>query len=440
MNNNTSSNHFVGTLNYIAPELYNKKIPPYSQSSDIFALGCVFYEIYTLEKLYAGSKDEIKNKILDDSNEISFERNNLARNVQIESMILKMIYRNPINRISLEEIEDRIQKIKNDSHIISIPNPNSSTTYDFASHSQYPNLIVVFYLHDGYIKEKTFKNICEMNQEEFNAFWLNTFIDIMFPIVGQDDPSFPREDLIVLKNNQDKYLDNLQKLIRLVKKIPHYKDSKISNRVCIFLATLGLSYLEDEEDDSSNNNYNSRSISAIQLTSRKVPIFQRGGLHSSEWIFLDNVEIPNCPPQVHSLYYERPNEGNRLLSVNGKPSYTHPSGMTQGSEGLNYLFLEKIKYGDWWCNTQEGLKYVPVYQRKGKYSSKFVFIENAPIKGEYKDIIQDLYYARSNEGNELLSVNGKPSFCHLDGREVKGASKIPKEYLNKISQCGWWKK
>lgn len=69
INNQAKDQKPVGTLNYIAPELWTANPPPYSFKSDIFALGCLFYEIYTLRILFNGENVEISKDVEKDKNE-----------------------------------------------------------------------------------------------------------------------------------------------------------------------------------------------------------------------------------------------------------------------------------------------------------------------------------------------------------------------------------
>jgi NIMA (never in mitosis gene a)-related kinase len=43
----------VGTPYYMSPEMYENK--PYTHKSDIWALGCILYELCTLKRAFEGS-------------------------------------------------------------------------------------------------------------------------------------------------------------------------------------------------------------------------------------------------------------------------------------------------------------------------------------------------------------------------------------------------
>lgn len=82
-----------------------------------------------------------------------------------------------------------------------------------------------------------------------------------------------------------------------------------------------------------------------------VPVFQRGGHHPSKWINVGQAKIPKqYAVVVRSLYYERKEEGNRLLSVCGVPDYYHPHGIAKGAGGLPSDFLNSIDQCGWWGN------------------------------------------------------------------------------------------
>ncbi len=47
------ANTMVGTPYYMSPEMYENK--PYTTKSDIWALGCILYELCTLKRAFEGS-------------------------------------------------------------------------------------------------------------------------------------------------------------------------------------------------------------------------------------------------------------------------------------------------------------------------------------------------------------------------------------------------
>lgn len=102
----TSDNILAGTKCYMAPELLTSHPPEYSTKSDIFALGCVLYELYCLDLLYPSKPNEL---IIDPNYSPDF----LIRKQRIkliEELIMKMIEKDPFKRISIFEIENKINK------------------------------------------------------------------------------------------------------------------------------------------------------------------------------------------------------------------------------------------------------------------------------------------------------------------------------------------
>lgn len=107
----SKENELLGSVNYIAPELWMNKPPLYSTSSDIFALGCILYEIYTLHIAFMGEKiEEIKKKIIY-STSLQFNRQDSNRNYKIEILINNMLKKNISERANLIYIEKVLDSI-----------------------------------------------------------------------------------------------------------------------------------------------------------------------------------------------------------------------------------------------------------------------------------------------------------------------------------------
>lgn len=101
-----SDNILAGTKCYMAPELLTSHPPAYSTKSDIFALGCILYELYCLNLLYPYKPKEL---IFDQN----YSPNFLIRKQRIkiiEELIMKMIEKDPFKRINIFEINNRINK------------------------------------------------------------------------------------------------------------------------------------------------------------------------------------------------------------------------------------------------------------------------------------------------------------------------------------------
>lgn len=180
-----------GTVSYMAPELFNKKPPPYSCCSDIYSLGCIIYEIYTLRMLHKNkNQNEIINEILS-KNEIDYRRKSGERNLDIEKLISMMLEKDVNKRIKLNEIEEEIDNlsselifpsrslpsIQNNSSSTSLPFSTITTTSELASASSYDScLAIMFYLKDRWIKGKTLKEIVKMNSSEFELYWKDEYM------------------------------------------------------------------------------------------------------------------------------------------------------------------------------------------------------------------------------------------------------------------------
>lgn len=55
--NDNKANTIIGTCNYLAPELCNGK--SYNTKSDIWALGCILYELCAMEKMFTGTVSNV---------------------------------------------------------------------------------------------------------------------------------------------------------------------------------------------------------------------------------------------------------------------------------------------------------------------------------------------------------------------------------------------
>jgi serine/threonine protein kinase len=68
--NSLTSSRYPGTANYMSPEIIKQK-RDYTNKIDVWALGCVLYELITLQKLFDGTNEfDIKMKIM--SGELNF--------------------------------------------------------------------------------------------------------------------------------------------------------------------------------------------------------------------------------------------------------------------------------------------------------------------------------------------------------------------------------
>lgn len=137
---------------YIAPEL---KIDDtlYTTDSDIYNLGCTIYKIYTFYDAY----DDLNRN----NKKLQFKRVNGGYKIpRIEYLINRMLENDPLKRIKIDEIESEVIQMKE----LAISNI-------YTSGSSYRNITVEFYLDNGNINGKNFKEICEMSKDQFKAFW-----------------------------------------------------------------------------------------------------------------------------------------------------------------------------------------------------------------------------------------------------------------------------
>lgn len=93
---------FVGTPYYLSPELLMNQ--PYGRESDVWALGCIFYEVTTLEHPFeAANFPSLAHKILnDDPPLITTTRPDC--DVEMDALMLWMLTKEPSRRASLAEL------------------------------------------------------------------------------------------------------------------------------------------------------------------------------------------------------------------------------------------------------------------------------------------------------------------------------------------------
>ena len=102
------SEHAVGTPLYMAPEVWTSK--QYSKAADVWAIGIILHEIATLKHpFHSMTKEELKRRVC--TEQLSKQKNSLLSE-ELESLIHKMLSKDPAQRPSLEEIilEDNFQK------------------------------------------------------------------------------------------------------------------------------------------------------------------------------------------------------------------------------------------------------------------------------------------------------------------------------------------
>lgn len=133
----------LGTKNFMAPELYRYEPPYYSYKSDVYALGCIFYEMYNLKIVHEGFDETIKNKIM--SNEpLFFERPEKIE--RLENLINRMTEFCYDKRIGLFEVENELNIIRNENisthfcrspTVSPIPSPPSPSSPSYSPTNKY---------------------------------------------------------------------------------------------------------------------------------------------------------------------------------------------------------------------------------------------------------------------------------------------------------------
>lgn len=423
----SSDNELVGSPNYIAPEIYENELnPPYSFASDIFSLGCIFYEIYTLKMLYKGNNiEEIKNEILKNK-EIYFERNNLKRDSSVENLIKRMLEKNPNDRIEMSEIEIRLDIIEKDMKMNSGP-----IVKEVKSESDSFSKAIGFFIQNKHFGFYTLKKICEMSIEEFKSYWSDDYAVRMFP----------NKDVYELFDQRDKYSHYLNRLLYLIMNLEGDRSKEVIESINNFLEYVELTELKFNVDLNVSAEKRNKMNLKYQNT---VKIYQLGKERPMRFFHLKDVYLEDCPLQVTTLYYELPDKGNKLLSVNLEPEFIYLDGRKiVGSDGLDKALLDKIKECRWWNDNNSEFIDIPVF-RKTSMNDFWIFEGNVAIASKYKDIIHNLYYSINSKGRRLISVKEEPNKYDLKSEKVKGAEGLSEidgfeEYLKSISEYGWWK-
>ena len=120
---NEFQNEIIGTLCYMAPEVINEK---YNEKCDLWSCGVMMYQLLTGNNIFIGRNEE---KIIDNILNKKIDKNEFTgyNNIIID-LLMKLLERNPINRISAEEalnhklfdfydIKNKITEIKDKNKI-----------------------------------------------------------------------------------------------------------------------------------------------------------------------------------------------------------------------------------------------------------------------------------------------------------------------------------
>lgn len=90
----------VGTLPYIAPEILEGLYREGTSSVDVWAMGCILFEMVTGDAIYKGTKDQMKEKMI---NQVQLKYPSYL-SIEIVHLINLLCTFNPLNRITLPEI------------------------------------------------------------------------------------------------------------------------------------------------------------------------------------------------------------------------------------------------------------------------------------------------------------------------------------------------
>jgi len=98
-----------GTASYRAPELYQEQAS-FNNKVDIWALGCILFELVVLQKAFPGTYGWTAIAYLqsDVSLSIPFRDQKYCYRLQISELVDAMLERNPSNRPSADQICDAI--------------------------------------------------------------------------------------------------------------------------------------------------------------------------------------------------------------------------------------------------------------------------------------------------------------------------------------------
>ncbi|CAD8069758.1 unnamed protein product [Paramecium sonneborni] len=105
---------FVGTILFLAPEIVENR-SDYSLPADIWALGCVFYEVLTKQSLLnVQNQEQVKQMILgfkQNKDTLYNKINQLQENEMIKQLLKQMLEPNDQQRIQIQEVVDILKQM-----------------------------------------------------------------------------------------------------------------------------------------------------------------------------------------------------------------------------------------------------------------------------------------------------------------------------------------
>ncbi|CAH1099658.1 unnamed protein product [Psylliodes chrysocephalus] len=97
--NGNKASTIIGTCNYLAPELCNGN--EYNSKTDIWALGCVLYELCAMERMFSGT---VSNVVLSIASGRKKQVNTKMYGRQMQEIIDMMLQANPDNRPTTKDL------------------------------------------------------------------------------------------------------------------------------------------------------------------------------------------------------------------------------------------------------------------------------------------------------------------------------------------------
>ena len=99
----------IGAAVYMAPEFFKANKPKYKKSVDIWAFGCVVFELLHFKRLFAGANYPIQLKNVCDDIRRPFEDDCPDK---LKQLVIDCTKKEPKERLSVDGVVDRITQIK----------------------------------------------------------------------------------------------------------------------------------------------------------------------------------------------------------------------------------------------------------------------------------------------------------------------------------------
>lgn len=137
----TADGRTLGTVQYMSPEQIRGK-PPLTPATDIYSLGCVFYEMLTGQPPYVGENPgPIMHAHLHDIPRPISEVNKDCP-VTLERLVLQMVEKDPEQRpASAEEVAERLSQIRISPHMVGVNPAAMAATKPRVSLAEAPDVL-----------------------------------------------------------------------------------------------------------------------------------------------------------------------------------------------------------------------------------------------------------------------------------------------------------